>query len=586
MSSTIVRRIGASLPVLLCVLILPLCALVIRPCVEIGIVDDFSYIRSAQLLAQTGRIVYNGWATAMLGWQLYLGALMIKLFGFSFTAPRVATLLVGMGTAGLMQRLYVRLGIRDWNSAAIAILFLSTPPWLATTFSFMSDVYGMLVLLGCCYCCVRALQAEREGSAAAWVCAAALGAGLGGTARQIAWVGVLAMVPSALWLLRRNRKALLLGGISAVLGIAMIPICMHWFSLQPYSIPESISAQGLSLKHLVRVAVPDFLEQIGFELLFLMMPLLLCFLPLVGRSRRSIVALSLVVSYWVIRIPHLYRGGDLMTWAVPYLFNNLWFSGWEDFPSYVGRPALLLTYNVRLLLTILVFAAEAGLISLLFLERPGLQMVRAVASTSERGSRQLSVEQLAVLFGPCTFAYVILLLPRFLAQGLLDRYLLFPEAVLLGAIILVYQHKVRPALPAAAWALISVFVTVNTMGMHDTFNLFRAQTRLLERLQLAGVSRLEVDGGTQFNGWSEILQTGHLNDPRIRFPAGAFHPVKIMKWSDTCHTPFLELMPSVHGRYVVSFDPNACGGRTGYEESFSTWLGPRRESLYVVKGRE
>lgn len=587
MSSVGRRRFEAWIPLVLCTLVLPFGALLIRPWVELGVVDDWSYIRTSQVLANSGHITYNGWATAMLGWQLYVGALIIKLFGFSFTAPRVGTLLVATGAGALMQRLYVRLGLSEWNSAAVTLIFLCSPPFLATTFSFMSDAYGMLVLLGCCYCSVRALQAERASAATAWVCAAAIGTGVGGTTRQIAWVGVLVMVPCTIWLLRRNRSAVLLGSLCTVLAVGMIPFFLWWFNRQPYSIPESaFPAQAPSLAHLVTVDLPNFIERAGFEVLFLTTPLLLCFLRTVGRSRRALLALSLVLSYWCIRIPHLHRGGDLWTWGVPYIANNFWFSGWEEFPSYVGKPALLLTPHVRLVLTVLVLAGELGLINLLLLRRPAAADSLPVAVAPVRVMPRLSPTQLLLLLGPCTLAYLILLLPRFLYPGLLDRYLMFPAAILLGVAVLLYQAKVSSRLPGAVWIFAACYMAVNVMGMHDTFDLFRAQAKLLARLQGAGVPRVQVDGGAQFNGWTEILQSGHLNDPRIRIPAGVYRPMPLIHSTDRCHTRYLELTPSVHAKYVVSFDPNACGGRTGYEEAFSSWLGPNRQVLYAVRGPE
>ncbi len=41
----------------LCAMVLPLCGLLIRPHVEIGINDDWSYIRTAQIFAQTRHLV-------------------------------------------------------------------------------------------------------------------------------------------------------------------------------------------------------------------------------------------------------------------------------------------------------------------------------------------------------------------------------------------------------------------------------------------------------------------------------------------------------------------------------------------------
>ena len=131
--SFLTRTVQSWLPTLVCVLALPLCALWVRPWVEIGIIDDWSYIRSAQVLANTGHIVYNGWATAMLGWQLYFGAALIKLFGFSFTVTRGGTLAVAMATGALMQRTLLRLGITAWNSAAATLVMLLSPVFMAVT---------------------------------------------------------------------------------------------------------------------------------------------------------------------------------------------------------------------------------------------------------------------------------------------------------------------------------------------------------------------------------------------------------------------------------------------------------------------
>jgi hypothetical protein len=90
-----------------------------------GINDDFSYIRTAQTFAQTGHFVYNGWATAMLGWQVPAAALLIKVFGFSFSVVRIFGLLIGLLTTYLLHAdlSTTRLYVHDRHSR----LFLSGP---------------------------------------------------------------------------------------------------------------------------------------------------------------------------------------------------------------------------------------------------------------------------------------------------------------------------------------------------------------------------------------------------------------------------------------------------------------------------
>lgn len=115
-SQTVLSRLRW--PAVLCAIIPILCYLVIRPYAEMGMDDDWSYVKTAQVLAQTGRIAYNGWGSPMLGWQLYIADLFVKIFGFSFTAVRFSTLIVAEVTAFLLQRTMVRAGINEWK-----------PPW-------------------------------------------------------------------------------------------------------------------------------------------------------------------------------------------------------------------------------------------------------------------------------------------------------------------------------------------------------------------------------------------------------------------------------------------------------------------------
>jgi hypothetical protein len=167
-------------------LTIPLCAIAIRPGVETGIGDDWSYIKTAQVLAQTGHIVYNGWATAMLGWQLFLAALFIKLFGFSFTVVRATTWVIAMATAFLVHRSFVRVGISDRNATIGTLTLMLSPVLLPMVFIFMTDIGGLFCIVLCVYACLRALQAEASRAANVWIAFAARSNALGGTVRQIA----------------------------------------------------------------------------------------------------------------------------------------------------------------------------------------------------------------------------------------------------------------------------------------------------------------------------------------------------------------------------------------------------------------
>src|ERR1017187_4220937 len=129
-----------------------------------GIDDDQPYILMAQKLAATGHIVYNGWEAAMLGWQLYLGAVFIKLFGFSLTTVRMSTLLVAMVLAFVLQRVMVRANVGERNATIGTLALVLSPLYLMVSVTFMTDIQGLFAIVLCLYGCLRALQAAAPRS--------------------------------------------------------------------------------------------------------------------------------------------------------------------------------------------------------------------------------------------------------------------------------------------------------------------------------------------------------------------------------------------------------------------------------------
>ncbi len=187
---------------LLCALAVAVCVLIANPVVNMPYIDEFSYAKTALEFARTGHIVYNGWATAMLGWQIPWGALFIKIFGFSFTVVRFSMLPIAMVTVYLFHQILRRFGINPGNAVLGALTMALSPLFLPLAASYMTDVPGLLVILACIYMCQRAVAARTDQAAIMWLCSAMVVNVAGGTVRQIAWLGALVMVPSTAWLLR------------------------------------------------------------------------------------------------------------------------------------------------------------------------------------------------------------------------------------------------------------------------------------------------------------------------------------------------------------------------------------------------
>jgi hypothetical protein len=147
---------------LLCVLIVAACFLVIYPVVNGPGGDDFSYTKTAVDFEQSGKMLYNGWATAMLGWLIPWGALFVKIFGFSFTTLRIAMLPIAMAAVYLLHQVLRRFGINRQNAVFGTLAVAVSPIFLFMATYYMTDVPGLLVILVCIYMCQRAVAARTD----------------------------------------------------------------------------------------------------------------------------------------------------------------------------------------------------------------------------------------------------------------------------------------------------------------------------------------------------------------------------------------------------------------------------------------
>ncbi len=559
------------LPEAMCAIAPIVCYLLIEPYGKIGIDDDWSYIKTAQVLAQTGHIAYNGWATAMLGWQLYFGAFFVKLFGFSFTAVRLSTAIEAAVAAFLLQRICIRAGLNPWNAALATLTFVLSPVFLARAFTFMSDISGMLCILVCLYMCLRAIQARGVNSAVTWISLAALVNAAGGTARQIAWLGVLVMVPSTLWLLRRSWRVLIAGCISWIAGVGIVAASMRWFATQPYSIPPPLfSTHAFDLaRNFGRVV----LGGAGVLLLFAL-PVLLFFGGFLRSWRRRAAA---VVAAVVAMAPiHLLK---IDKWPANEASDTITTPTFERLNVIAVHVVHLdaARYGFRVLLT---GATVFGLLclGLCFFER------RQGHPDPQAEKAPISWQKLGVILAPFTAAYLVLLA---LQSAIFQRYFLPLLAILLLVLTRLYQERVQKKLPLASVSLVILFGAFSVAATHDNFALYRGYASAIDELRANGIPATAILGPWEFGGWTEVEKAGYVNDIRIRVPKGAFVPPPARFLPANC-TPWffgsLDEMPAIKPAYAVSSDPRECGGQLAYPPAeYRTWIAPRVNSIYAVR---
>jgi hypothetical protein len=538
------------------------------PRAEMGLHDDWSYIYSAKQLADTGHVVYNGWATAMLGWQLYLGALFLKLFGWSFTVARASTVAVAMATAGITHAVLGRLGVRPWNAVVGTLTFVLSPVFLPLAASFMSDVPAVFCLAVCFYGCVRAVQAETDRRAVGWLLFAAVINLGGGTVRQIAWLGVLVMVPATAWFLRRRRGVLFAGVAAWMIAIAIVLVLIHWFNLQPYTSVEELLALKLTTKALGAQA-KNAIKSL-FTLPLLLLPVLLGFASRYrpqGAARRKIliVATMLVAVVTVLSIRH---GG--VRWMSLLLGDYLSAKGILDLPWMFGELPDIVPRPVGALIALSVFLV-CGVCT------------HMVLAQKAKARKQWIDEPLLWLLGPFCAAYTVLVVTR---ATMFDRYLLPLEFAVLMVALVAYERRLGERLPAWCLAPLALLMFYGVAGTHDLFALTRARLAAANEIRASGVPRSEFRAGFEYDGWTQIELTGYVNEPRMHLPVGAYKPwTAPTDVAPECVYWFESFSPAIHARYELSNEPNLCGPSVDFAPvPYRGWLHGER-AIYIVRVR-
>jgi hypothetical protein len=560
----LVRRLR--LPAVFCALAVLVCELVSRPYTTMGVCDDMSYILIARKVAETGKIFYNGPTTPFLGWQLYLGALFIKLFGYSLTTVRMSTLLVSMMLAFVLQRVLVRANVSERNATVGALALVLSPLYLVLSVTFMTDIGGLFAIVLCLYGCLCAVQAGSSRAAIGWICFAVAGDGICGTSRQIAWLGILIMVPSAVWLLRSRRNVFVAAAAVNAAGALFIYGCLQWFKRQPYNVPEHLFSDSFNVGH-----AASQLGHIFLDAPFLLLPIVALFLPGLRKNRKWVLVVGAVLgaAYLLLALyPSHVRGSFPLD---PTGGDWVGVHGVYEFMILKGNPPIFLNGAVQAAFTIVSVGGVLGLVSML--ARP---------ESVQESSAGISWKQLGVLVGPFAVVYGLLLIPRAGDFHLTERYLFALLMIALLCMVRYYQEAVGQKLPWVCVALVAAMAIYGVVNTHNTFAVDRGRVVLAKELLAAGVPDTAVDNGWEYNEGVELAHAGFINDYRMVKPAGMYKPAPPLP-EGTCEVNAYDLTPHIQPRYGISFDPAACYGRAPFAPvQYSRWLAKGRGTLYVV----
>jgi len=361
------------------------------------------------------------------------------------------------------------------------------------------------------------------------------------------------MVPSTGWDLRKRRGALLVSFLLWIGSLAAVICCMQWFARQPYSVPDSI----LGLRTSESLFLRTFFFMLGEVLCLAMVtfPLTVSWLPRLRRIKgNDLAAIAVVLLAWT-TVQWTFH------WTLPWIQNVILFE--------FATPSFT-TFMLPIPGCLLVSAVLVAAILTLF-----------VSSPIDLHPSSLRSNSAFWILAPYSLAYFALLLPRAMQAAAFDRYALglMPAAVVF--FIGLHQRTVAPNLPASSIVTLGLFALLAIAGTHDSFAGQRARLAAIDEIRASGVPRTAIQGGFEYDGWTQLEFGGHIDDPRIKIPSGAYKPdARIPQVAMACLLDFASCTPAVQPKYSVVPGREPCPEPGTFPPvEFHAWLPPFKRTV-------
>jgi hypothetical protein len=200
---------------------------------------------------------------------------------------------------------------------------------------------------------------------------------------------------------------------------------------------------------------------------------------------------------------------------------------------------------------------------------------------SWRSEDHSGVVRFAVLYGPACLLYCGAILYRSAIFGyLFDRYLIVIMPLLILPLLLHLQQRIREAPPVWGWGIVGVFALFGIVMTHDYLAAGRARVQAASAVTSAGIARTHVSAGLEYDGWTQLEQTGRIPSPEEQAAVSRSYPISPPFW-------FWSHTPSVKPVYIVTHSR-----LRGLEDSqfppvaYTAWLPPFRREVLTQKAPE
>jgi hypothetical protein len=124
--------------------------------------DDWAYYQNVYYLSEEGRFFFSDWLAMTLVLQVVWGAFVCKIFGFSFTVLRIATVLLAVGGTWSCFLFFNKFCKHKIVAYLAALLLLINPLYFSLANSFMTEVHFLVAFIPGLYCFVQYLDTNES----------------------------------------------------------------------------------------------------------------------------------------------------------------------------------------------------------------------------------------------------------------------------------------------------------------------------------------------------------------------------------------------------------------------------------------
>jgi 4-amino-4-deoxy-L-arabinose transferase-like glycosyltransferase len=462
---------------------------IVNPVGNFPLNDDWMYARSVFYLLNQGHYKvtesYSPVLIAQVGW----GFLFCCIKGFSFTALRISTLVLGLIGIFFFYFLVNNLTGNKVLSFFASSLLLINPLYFSLSSSFMTDIPFLSLVMVSMFYFFRAIQTHQR----KYIFIATIFSILATLIRQLGVVIPLAFAIVALLRKDQNIKQKIKNFIPFIVTVFALIIVLVWLNNVVHSGIHFF--QSGSMKPLFKSIIPKFYIRTGYVLIYsglFLFPALVfivkkSFKELTSFNKKAVAVVILLMIPSFVCVYHNFPCNNMV--------NNGFIGPHTMRDAYVYHVPELYTFPPQVLLTIFLFGVVGAIMIIINLWNIGSRILKEY----KNGSLALNVNSRLLFVVLCLVGYCLLIFPPDLY---IDRYVV--PCIPLIWIIICTQEVGRIKIPVLVFTgfyilAIGAFTTLST---HDWLEWNRARWSGVTYLtQDCKIPADKIDAGYEDNGW-------------------------------------------------------------------------------------